>query len=31
MATPVKNYLKWQEIQLAIDPTVGGYIDYKQL
>ena len=24
LATPVKNYLKWQEIQLAIHPIVGG-------
>ena len=29
LATPVKNYLKWQEIQLAIRPLVGGQIDYK--
>ena len=29
LAMPVKNYLKWQEIQLAIHPIVGGYIDYK--
>ena len=29
LATPVKNYLKWWEIQLAIHPMVGGYIDYK--
>ena len=24
LATPVKNYLKWREIQLAIHPIVGG-------
>ena len=24
LATPVKNYLKWQEIQLAIHSMVGG-------
>ena len=24
LATPVKNYLKWWEIQLAIHPIVGG-------
>ena len=24
-----KNYLKWQEIQLAIHPIVGGWIDCK--
>ena len=24
-----KNYLKWLEIQLAIHPVVGRYIDYK--
>ena len=23
LATPAKNYLKWQEIQLAIHPIVG--------
>ena len=24
LATPVKNYLKWREIQLAIHPIVSG-------
>ena len=24
LVTPVKNYLKWREIQLAIHPIVGG-------
>ena len=24
LATPVKNYLKWWETQLAIQPIVGG-------
>ena len=24
LATPVNNYLKWQEIQQAIHPIVGG-------
>ena len=24
LATPVKNYLKWRETQLAIHPIVGG-------
>ena len=24
LATPVKNYLKWRETQLAIQPIVGG-------
>ena len=24
LATSVKNYLKWREIQLAIHPIVGG-------
>ena len=24
LATLVKNYLKWRETQLAIQPTVGG-------
>ena len=24
LATPVKNYLKWWETQLAIHPIVGG-------
>ena len=24
LATPVKSYLKWWEIQLAIHPIVGG-------
>ena len=24
LTTPVKNYLKWWEIQLAIHPIVGG-------
>ena len=28
-ATPVKNYLKWREIYLAIHSIVGEYIDYK--
>ena len=31
LAAPVKNYLKWLEIQLAIHPRVGEQIDYKQL
>ena len=30
LATPVKNYLKWREIQLAIHPVVGGYSTYKE-
>ena len=28
LATPVKNYLKWWEILLAVYPLVGGKIDY---
>ena len=28
LAMPVKSYLKWREIQLAIHSIVGGYIDY---
>ena len=24
LGTPVEDYLKWQEIQLAIHPIVGG-------
>ena len=28
LATSVKNYLKWQAIQLAIHSTVGEEIDY---
>ena len=31
LAMLVKNYLKWQETQLAIHPIVGGQVDYKQL
>ena len=29
LATPVKNYLKWQAIQLAIHSVVSEQIDYK--
>ena len=29
LAMPVKNYLKWWEIWLAIHPIVGEYIDYE--
>ena len=31
LTTPVKNYLKWRAIQLAIHSTVGAQIEYKQL
>ena len=27
--TPVKNYLKWRAIQLAIHSTVGAWVEYK--
>ena len=29
LATPVKNYQKWQAIQLAVHSTVGEQINYK--
>ena len=29
LTTPVKNYLKWQAIQLAIHSTVGAWVEYK--
>ena len=27
--TPVKIYLKWRAIQLAIHSTVGAWVEYK--
>ena len=29
LTTPVKNYLKWRAIQLAIHSTVGAWVEYK--
>ena len=29
LTTPVKNYLKWRAIQLAIHSTVGAQVEYK--
>ena len=29
LTAPVKNYLKWRAIQLAIHSTVGAYVEYK--
>ena len=29
LTTPVKNYLKWRAIQLAIHSTVGARVEYK--
>ena len=29
LTTPVKTYLKWWAIQLAIHSTVGAWVDYE--
>ena len=31
LTIPVKNYLKWRAIQLAIHSTIGAWVEYKQL